>query len=60
MAPKTPAQKKASEKWEKKYKQRIIRLTPEKDKLLTEMAKKKNISINTLINDALDYILNKE
>lgn len=54
MASKTEAQKKASEKWECKFKQRIIRLTPEKDELLVARSKKTGESINALLNRIID------
>lgn len=53
MAPKTPAQKKASEKWEKKYKQRIIRIDPSLDDLLVNKAKEEGKSINSFIIDSI-------
>ena len=60
MTAKTEAQKKASEKWEKKYKQRIIRIAPEKDEQLVALAKKKDTSINALLNTAIDLVLDED
>jgi len=51
---KTEAQKRASEKWEGKFKQRILRIPFDKDKMLVAHAKKKNESINSLMNRLID------
>lgn len=56
---KTEAQKRASAKWESHIRQRIIRLTPEKDKALVERAKETGESINGLLNRIIDEELNK-
>lgn len=56
---KTDAQKRAAEKWEGKFKQRIVRIPFDKDKKLVEYCKKNNKSINGLINNLIDEIINK-
>ena len=56
---KTEAQKKASAKWEEKLKQRIIRLTPEKDAALVKRAEETGESINGLLNRLIDQELEK-
>lgn len=56
---KTDAQKRAAEKWEGKFKQRIVRIPFDKDKKLFEYCKKNNKSINGLINNLIDEIINK-
>lgn len=56
----TEAQKRASEKWENKFKQRIIRIPFSKDKKLVEHCKKKNESINGLVNKLIDKELNNK
>lgn len=56
---KTEAQKRAAEKWEGKFKQRIVRIPFDKDKKLVEYCKKNNKSINGLINNLIDEIINK-
>ncbi len=56
---KTDAQKRANAKWESKIKQRIIRLTPEKDAALVSHAEKVGESVNGLINRLIDEELEK-
>lgn len=56
---KTEAQKRASEKWEGKFKQRIIRIPFDKDKKLVEHCQKKKESINRLLNRLIDEELKK-
>ncbi len=56
---KTEAQKRANEKWESKFKQRIIRLTPEKDAALVLRAEKTGESVNNLLNRLIDEELSK-
>lgn len=56
---KTDAQKRASAKWEDKFKQRIIRLTPEKDAALAKCAEENGESINKLLNRIIDQELSK-
>lgn len=55
----TEAQKRASKKWEQKYKRRIFRLPFDKDKELVELAKRKNESVNSLLIRLIDNELNK-
>ena len=55
----TEAQKRASDKWEQKYKKRIIRIPFDKDKKLADHAKKKNESVNSLLIRLIDNELNK-
>lgn len=56
---KTDAQKRASEKWEGKFKQRIVRIPFDKDKKLVDHCKKKKESINGLLNRLIDDELKK-
>ena len=56
---KTDAQKRANAKWESKLKQRIIRLTPEKDAALVAHAEEVGESVNGLINRLIDDELKK-
>jgi hypothetical protein len=56
---KTEAQKRASEKWENKFKQRILRIPLGKDKELVEHCKNKDESINCLLNRLIDEELKK-
>lgn len=51
---KTEAQKRASEKWESKFKQRIVRIPFSKDKKLVDLCKNKKQSINGLLNRLID------
>lgn len=51
---KTDAQKRASAKWEDKFKQRIIRLTPEKDAALVKCAEENGESVNAMLNRLVD------
>ena len=48
------AQIKASEKWEGKFKRRIIRISPEKDAALIARAKNNGESVNSLMNRLID------
>lgn len=57
---KTDAQKRASEKWEGKFKQRIVRIPFDTDKKLVEHCKKKKESINGLLNRLIDEEINKD
>lgn len=56
---KTEAQRRASEKWEGKFKQRILRIPFDKDKLLVEHAKKNGESVNSLLIRLIDEELKK-
>ena len=56
---KTEAQKGASEKWEGKFKQRIVRISFDKDKKLVEHCQEKKESINGLLNRLIDEELKK-
>ena len=56
---KTEAQRRASEKWEGKFKQRIVRIPFDKDKKLVDYCKKKKESINGLLNRLIDDELKK-
>lgn len=56
---KTEAQKRASEKWEGKFKQRIVRIPFDKDKKLVKHCQKKKESINGLLNRLIDEELKK-
>lgn len=56
----TEAQKRASEKWENKFKQRIIRIPFDKDRKLVTHCKNKKTSINGLINKLIDNELKKD
>ena len=56
---KTEAQRKANAKWEGKFKQRIIRLTPEKDAALVKCAEENGESINGLLNRLVDQEIEK-
>lgn len=50
----TDAQKRASEKWENKFKQRIVRIPFNKDKKIIEHCKKNKESFNKLVNRLID------
>lgn len=56
----TEAQKRASKKWEGKFKQRIIRIPFNKDKKLVDYCKKNKESINGLVNKLIDKELNNK
>lgn len=56
---KTEAQKRASEKWEGKFKQRILRIPFDKDRKLVDRAKKTGESINGLLIRLIDEELKK-
>ena len=55
----TEAQKRASKKWEGKFKQRILRIPLDKDKKLVEHCNNKSESINGLLNRLIDEELKK-
>jgi len=55
----TDAQKKASTKWEEKYKHRVIRVPHEKDAALIKHAEELGESVNTLINRLIDQELSR-
>lgn len=55
----TEAQKKASKKWEAKYKKRILRIPFDKDERLLARARKCNETVNGLIIRLIDEELGK-
>lgn len=50
----TEAQKRASEKWENKFKQRIVRIPFDKDKKIIDKCKKNKESFNGFVNRIID------
>lgn len=56
---KTEAQKRASKKWENKFRQRTIRVPLDKDNKLVEHCNDKGESINGLLNRLIDEELKK-
>ena len=57
---KTDAQKRAIAKWEDKFKQRIIRLTPEKDAALVKCTEENGESVNAMLNRLVDKEIEKK
>ena len=57
---KTDAQKRAIAKWEDKFKQRIIRLTPEKDAALVKCTEENGKSVNAMLNRLVDKEIEKK
>ena len=55
----TEAQKKASRKWETKFKKRILRIPFDKDERLVARAKKNNESVSGLIIRLIDEELGR-